>query len=227
MTSHHHYQHLARQLCALNNQGVHSLESNAPEKALAHFVKSLLIGKDLSRNSHQKCAPDSSRDSLSCSRSASQSDENETTLFVYRTALGLPEKCCSPDETSIRLYSAVVIFNLALAHHQVGMKTGKSSPLAQAEKLYQTSIQILQDLNPLSFNETTLLIVIASHNNLAHIDMEKGMIAIVNSRIKYLSGVLRQSRIKQRGVFTGDELNGIFSNIFLLMGGGLAASPAA
>jgi hypothetical protein len=227
MTTHHHHQ-LAHRLCALNNKGVVFLESNTPEKAVVHFGECLLIGQELGRRLPQKCDVPVSQDSLCCCPSSILSSKEkcqEDKLFIYQSALFLPEECCSPNETSIHIYSAVVVFNLALVYHHVGMNAGKTSSLTKAEQFYENSIRLLDGLNPLSFNETTILIFLAANNNLAQIALEKGMVEPVSIRFRFLSHVLHQSNAMQRDIFTDHELNGILSNI--LLGNGLGASPAA
>jgi hypothetical protein len=224
----HHYRQLAHRLCALNNKGVVFLETNTPEKAVIHFGECLLIGKELGRGLPQKCDVPVSQDSLCCCPSSILSSREkcqEDKLFIYQSALVLPEECCSPNETSIRIYNAVVVFNLALVYHHVGMNTGETSSLTKTEKFYENSILLLDGLDLLSFNETTLLIFLAANNNLAQIALEKGMVEPVRIRFRFLSHVLHQSNARHRDIFTNHELNGILSNI--LPGNGLSASPAA
>jgi hypothetical protein len=225
----HQYRQLAQRLCALNNKGVVLLESNTPEKAVVLFGECLLIGKELGRRLPPKGDVPASQDSPRCCPSSILSSkgkcQKEDKLFIYQSALVLPEECCSLNETSIHIYSAVVVFNLALVYHHVGMKTGKTRSLTKAEHFYENSIRLLDGLDPLSYNGTTLLIFLAANNNLAHIALEKGMVEPVSIRFRFLSHVLHQSNAMHREIFTNYELNGILSNI--LMGNGLGASPAA
>eukprot|EP00980_Cylindrotheca_fusiformis_P007180 scaffold1513_cov141-Cylindrotheca_fusiformis.AAC.7 len=229
MTAYHQHE-LVRQLCALNNQGVISLESNSPEKADPEFVQCLRVCNELSRAfPRPKRGTPASPDSLIRCRSSllspSQNSPSDK-FFIFQSALNLPEKSSPPDETSVRVYSAVVVFNLALTHHHVGIKTRKSSSLIKAEQLYGTSIQMLHGLNPLSFSGTTLLIVTAANNNMAQIALENGLIMDVSRRFCLVGQALRRCKKKHRSIFTPQELNGIHSNIVLL-GQGLIASPAA
>lgn len=196
------------------------------------FVESLKICKEMSQTlpRYRRRGAPISQDSLKFCRSSTLSSITKypaDELFVYRSALVLPEKPLTPNEASLQVYTAVVVFNLALTHHHIGMMTGRSGSFVKAEKLYATSTKILHFQNPLSLNETTCLIFLAANNNLAQIALEKGMIITTNSRLLVLSQVLRRFSDKHREAFTSQELNGIQSNTFLLMGRGLSASPAA
>eukprot|EP00980_Cylindrotheca_fusiformis_P007178 scaffold1513_cov141-Cylindrotheca_fusiformis.AAC.5 len=66
----------------------------------------------------------------------------------------------------------------------------------------------------------------AANNNLAHIDLVKGMNVTVNSRFRYMSRILHQCSAKYWETFSSIEMGGVLSNI-LLLGGCHAASPAA
>lgn len=226
ITSNQQYQ-LTRQLCALNNQGVASLERNAHGEAVLQFVECLLIGKELSKTMPQFCDVSVPEDSLRCCGSSILSKGcTEDNLFLYQSPLLLSEKCCSTNQTAIRVYTSVVVFNLALLHHHLGAITGKTRSLAKAEQLYKTSIEILSELNPLTYHETTLLIVMAANNNLAQIDLERGMVLTVNGRFRYMSRILHECSAKYWDAFDSFELDGVLSNI-LLLGCCWAASPAA
>jgi hypothetical protein len=60
-------------------------------------------------------------------------------LLIYRSPL-VP---LATDTTSLTLYSSVILFNMALACHQIGWSRGRATAFTRASALYQTSLRIL------------------------------------------------------------------------------------
>jgi hypothetical protein len=216
----------------LNNEAVAFFNSNEPIRAARNYYKSLCIARELMSVPPQQPHPESIRNSstkLGCCHSSSpdgnQRDPQDT-FFLYQNALIFQESSCSQTREALAVYCAGILFNTALLHHKSGLATGKAGSMGRAQQLYESSLQLLGGIDMSFYNTTTtLLIVISCTNNLAHIELEKGMFQEVSQKFKFIMSILQGSEEAQAKIFTAQELQGLLSNA--LMADGLVASPAA
>jgi len=147
-------------------------------------------------------------------------------FFVYQSALVLqevPSFCAEHRVQSMNIYCAGILFNTAILHHQNSIRTGKSASMHRAEQLYQASLQLIMGL-PKS-NDTVFIIALAATNNLAQIELDKGMVMQASESLRFLIHLLYSSEHAARRIFAVDEFYGMLSNTVLA--NGMSASPAA
>ena len=126
----------------------------------------------------------------------------------------------------MNVYCAGILFNAAILHHQDAIKTGNSVSLDEAHRLYKASLHLLIIL-PASFeyNDTVALLEVANTNNLAQIELEKGLVMEASERLQMLTQLFQTSQSTMGNIFTNEEIEGILTNT--LVGHGIISSPAA
>ncbi|CAJ1947953.1 unnamed protein product [Cylindrotheca closterium] len=125
----------------------------------------------------------------------------------------------------IAIYCAGVVFNTAVLHHQQAIKTGNSASLDRAAKLYEASLHLVGQHVHADCNNTVSLIAMAASNNLAQIELEKGLVEQACSRLQVLQTVIQSLRPVIIQILTMSEFQGMLSNI--LLAEGVTTSPAA
>jgi hypothetical protein len=216
----------------LNNEAVALFNSNEPIRAARNYYKSLCIARELMMSVHQQPHPKSIRNAstkLGCCHSSPPDDnqrEPQDSFFLYQNALIFQESSCSQTQEALAVYCAGILFNTGLLHHKSGLANGKAGSMFRAQQLYESSLELLGGIDLSFYNTTTtLLIVISCTNNLAQIELEKGMFQEVSQRFHIIMSILQGSEEAQCKLFTVQELQGLLSNA--LMADGLVASPAA
>mmetsp|Transcript_12106 Transcript_12106/g.28935 ORF Transcript_12106/g.28935 Transcript_12106/m.28935 type:complete len:184 (+) Transcript_12106:236-787(+) len=130
-------------------------------------------------------------------------------LFLYLNALVLEETAdCHPS--TLAIYCSVTLFNTAILYHMEGMATGRMRFMDQAHQMYQASLHFLNGLDP--WNDTVLLVNLAANNNLAHIELEKGMVDSANRRLGHTFEILQYAKSRTLGIVSGSELHGFLLN---------------
>lgn len=225
----------------LNNRGVELFQSNCIPEAVSSYRQSLCIVRELlqcPRSSSETIAADFGASSTHLPRQESfhsitphathggstraMNDE----LFLYQSPLILQESASFSQnvDQSIQIYCAAILFNTAILQHHTGIRTGNSDFLKRAQQLYQSSLQLVVGLN--NSNDTVTLLAVANCNNLALIDLEKGLLMEAGERLRFLANILQttaQSKILR--IFNMDEFQGMLSNT--LLRNGMISSPAA
>jgi len=139
--------------CTLNNTGVSLLLSGDHVNGVASFQTALSLMKkaaaDLNVYSQERVDSVSRLyNILSCPEIETKKFSSEITTestFVYDIPFLLKyENDVTMDDLRTSFYSAVVLFNLALALHKQGQQ-GKENSLARALQLYHFCVQLLEE----------------------------------------------------------------------------------
>ncbi|KAL3938257.1 MAG: hypothetical protein SGBAC_006799 [Bacillariaceae sp.] len=230
-----------------NNDGVAHAASNQTNQAAGEFCKSLRIAQHIlsssleytdwqatsaggTMNMHPRNGMENG-----CNHHTTQTTRSvkgsASSFFVYQKALLLESSTASAGMTNENLgrrlctYSAATCYNLALLYHQEGLTTGKSKFIDKAENLYSACMRILHDGNLSWLNPTTLLITIAASNNLAEIEISRGMVQQASSHIHLLEWLVYECRVVDLQLLSPEELHGLLGN--LLHGKGLNTAATA
>ena len=202
------------QACALNNMGVSLFESGERYKCVAAFQRGLTAMKQAALPLDKSPG----QDRMACTYPLEEGTASQEVLFpandcIYQSSscdtdssfvLNLPffleddvedERATVPDTSRIPLYSATLLFNLALSFHEQGRK-GKGSLLKKALLLYRLSLQLLQDCERATAN-TSLLQVVAM-NNLANCHYELCEYALSQNCAAELTNVLYGFRTRNK-----------------------------
>ncbi|CAJ1937285.1 unnamed protein product [Cylindrotheca closterium] len=235
------YYAVTQRICALNNHGVKSLQAGGTARAEEYFGEAIVLSKELIASSAQHLDEDdfmrytNQTKECCCScpacqiRPSTQEEEMDAPIYLYNRTLMLPQRPCHVQTLeSSCLNCAVILFNMGLMNHMMGLKNQKiPQALARAEAFYERSILLLNGVPRLAAqrNETAILIITATGNNLAQIALENGNIAVVRNRLKFLNAILRGPNETLHSVLTTVEWTGILSNV--LLRNGLNAARAA
>ncbi len=198
------------QAVILNNQGVQALCDNDEESAIAvltssvRLMKSELSKPDVNLSSSQRdCSsspfelvpaklvelPKVSCDSPPQQQQCIDDDEDEQALFSRAFSIPLPtsDDAQLTSEQDVHIYSAAIVFNLALAYQRLAsrhkqdrkLQVGFESSLSlysvnrnKAEKLYTVILRLLQD-NACYQARTCVMLQLAAIHNLHWIQYQK------------------------------------------------------
>jgi hypothetical protein len=224
----------------LNNEGVSFLITGKDCMATASFSKSLNAVKMLLQKKQQKIqdghqASYSHQASSVCEHFLLHSTtqlpcfQGNEDNYILQNAITLKAVNFSSgvDETTMNLYSACAIFNVALLHHRLGM-TGNLTGLRKAEHMYRLSAKLLQqETKAGTSNGTALLVRLAALNNLSQIQFEQGSFREARQGIQVLSFLVHSAQNWSSALFSIQEWNCLLSNIMMLVNTPSNAAPAA
>jgi hypothetical protein len=148
----------------LNNQGVALLLERRDQEALPFFSQSLSLIKSRTNEPMEMAAGQEKATLLHDTTFALPNFEHAHS-FLFTEALIFFADCDDRliNESNCRIYSAVVIFNLALVHHRQSNKPGNAACLIKAERLYDIVNRLLDSE---AHNQGTVLLVkLATLNN--------------------------------------------------------------
>ncbi|CAJ1947841.1 unnamed protein product [Cylindrotheca closterium] len=144
--------------------------------------------------------------------------------IVLQESAGASESLCTMQAMTI--YCSGVLLNTAILHHQEAILTGSSASVDRAAKLYEASLHLVGKFHVYSgSNKTVSLIVMAASNNLAQIELQKGILDQACKRLQVLKSLIRSLQNVIPHIFTREEFGGMLSNS--LSAESVIASPAA
>lgn len=165
---------LVKLSCDANNQGVSLLAAGQSQAALFSLRRALTTVKQAAgmNTKIDDEVDESVRESPSDTFAVVEVDETSCGLklssggcYSYGRPLlihlATPSDSSPIDTTSLTIYSAVILFNMALACHHVG-RNGKESAFKRAAGLYSMCIQILSTEMDASFEEARRLSSVVS-----------------------------------------------------------------
>jgi hypothetical protein len=201
------------QAACLNNEGVTALLEGDDTSAIDAMTKSIKkMKKELSKPGTELRAfkSDISSDAADLVMDTVEIpgvNSSETALF--NQAINIP---CQGEQTDldVHVYSAAVIFNLALAHHHAAI-TSDAGYLPKAEKLYAMVLKLLDDAA--LHLRTAVVIKLATINNLSQIRFENGDFELAREGLSHLSNFVRQTN---NALLEEPEVQGLLMNVLLL-----------
>jgi hypothetical protein len=210
-----------------NNQGVIALLDGNDEAAVAALSQSLkMMKQELSKPSNAY-GEKSATLSDNCEHSTVELpglQQGSQESYIFAEAITIPEHG-DHSEVDTHIYSAVVVFNLALAVHNEGNKNGKIASMAKAQKLYVMILKILKN-NECMNNRVGVLVKLAAINNLSQIRFDCGEYELAREGLHHLSAFIRAGGNTNDALSDeGPEIQGLVMNILLLKAPLLA--PAA
>jgi len=217
--------------CRKNNEGVELLVNQKPQEAMLAFQDALASIKNAVNDEHVE-APSSESISSSeqipiepiksvLSIQASTTSAGLSAMactYVYDKPIVLQETSMSNDQESmLTFYSAAVLFNLALACHQVG-RNGKESALKRAALLYRMSSQLLQNCQAngvTGLGATPVILSLLALNNRAQIHYEHCDYGVSSQCLREMSRVLTDAHFLYSALPEAD-VEGLLLNVMLL-----------
>jgi hypothetical protein len=175
-------------IASLNNEGVSLLLSGENARSISVFQNALIILKQAATLAEEspsgaptgfvEAADSESLNAMSPLQKSNlalpnmQSDSN----YIYNQPFLLADNFAAHGsmESMLPFYSAVLLFNIALACHQQGL-LGKESSLKRASHLYRMSLHLLENFSHRTTAATTAAIAVltvATLNNKAQVQFE-------------------------------------------------------
>lgn len=170
-------------LSDLNNHGVNLLKKNKDRAAISTFTKAMYHAKNLLDDQEAletSCHEGSLRISTKCSiTSIPFFDVSKTwacrtsphNIFpLYERAFAFHSRCDLRNDHV--LFNAVLLYNIGLAHHRLGLMQLKESDknLQQALRFYKCGLSVVrQNALQASSGENYFILVLAFLNNMGHI----------------------------------------------------------
>ncbi|CAJ1945986.1 unnamed protein product [Cylindrotheca closterium] len=218
----------------LNNEGVALFQANEPSRAAEKLHSSLIGARSLIHRRAQADQEISSNPNaphlLQCcatsrTRACCSKDRNE--FFLYLRAFAFREEPEGEGRSmqALSVYSAGILFNLAILYHTRWMKNGSPSLLDKAAVFYSTLLQIIQANDGFEHNPELLLLAFVTCNNLAQIELERGMVEDFNQHLRYMTRILYTTKRTLVVTLPTREFEGLFSNT--LSAGRLSTAAAA
>jgi hypothetical protein len=201
------------QAARLNNQGVTALLEGDDKAAVPALTQSIkMMKQEMSRpsNSNMKKSVTLSDD---CEHSTVELPgfQGAQTSYIFTEAITIPENG-DQSELHTHIYSAVVIFNLALTFHREG-KNGKIESMVKAQKLYT---MVLKILNNQCMNRVAVIAKLASINNLSQIRFDCGEYELAREGLDHVSAFIRGSGNTKNAMLEEPEIQGLLMNVLLL-----------
>lgn len=143
--------------------------------------------------------------------------------FIYTKVLQIIPSSI-PDPNNLPIFSACIIFNLALAYHRRGTTAGHVSCMNKAENLYNMITRLLQTTME---NDIAVFLGMIAVNNLSHIHYEQGRYEESKEGLGWLSSLIRQVGQAPNGLSTmleNSDLTMLLLNVLLINPPNVAAA---
>jgi hypothetical protein len=209
---------LFAQAARLNNQGVAALLEGDDKAAAATLTQSIKIMKqELSKvtafDDMTKSAPFSSDDCGHSTTVELPGFHGAQDSYIFTDAINIPEH---GDQTvvDLQIYSAAVIFNLALAVHREGNTIGNALSMAKAQKLYLMVLKVLN--NQYMNNRVAVIVKLAAINNLSQVRFDCGEYELAREGLHHLSAFMRTSGNTSDAMLEEPKIQGLLMNVLLL-----------
>jgi hypothetical protein len=158
--------------CSLNNQGVELLVSGDFSRATRSLTKALSILKEAAAKETGTTPTSCTGMKLSseaaelpfCQSTLAIPDLQDMHFYIYDHGIMLTGAANGENDEMLPLYSAAILFNLALASHREARLHGEERAFKKASKLYSVAVSILNGSSMSNEMSHTLLTVLALNN---------------------------------------------------------------
>jgi hypothetical protein len=226
------------QVIQLNNEGVNLLSAGADRQAVMTLTRSLTFVQQLSEPKalpvpNNPAVPSNSLGSSESSDRFTNAGpfscgERVTALPSQAPLVNLQDSCyfiynkavtISPDAqrdaSSTPVFSACVIFNLALAYHRRGMNQksqNKNANIEKAERLYEMICKLVQGSMS---DDTAVFVGMVAINNLSYIHYQQRRYQQTKEELDWLSFIILQAGSKP-SMLSNDDLTLLLLNVLLM-----------
>jgi hypothetical protein len=205
----------------LNNQAIALLLVGDNRQSIAILNEALnSIKKKLA-----SCQSDIPRatGSCECHESFILPSFGDRNCYIYHQAISFStDKLPSTIGDFAHICSAVIMFNMALAYHRVGLVASNKTCSNRAISLYNLTLRLLKHYD---FGGTAGVIKLASMNNLLQLRYERGEYALARQGLVFLSEGVKQVTKTGQGKLKDSDLKGLITNIMFLKN--IQVAPAA
>jgi tetratricopeptide (TPR) repeat protein len=207
-----------KQACSSNNQGVDLLVAGDFVNAMLSFQSALSLLREASNEVEETYYTEMSASSEESPLPVCQSTLTIPGLegmqcYVYDHGIMITDTTNGDSDKMLSLYSAIVLFNLALASHREG-RLGSEKSLEKAAVLYGMALKLLASSPTLDDISTTILILIAL-NNKAQIHYDQCQYRESSECLTEISTIMG-SVDTIRSALNPKDYEGILLNVMLL-----------
>lgn len=199
------------QAAKLNNRGIISLIEGRDSHAIDTMTESIkLMKQELRKDGAQmkdfKAALSGQCSDLSTVEIPDMDTDDQYAAFNHAIHISYES---SEPRFDIQMYSAAVIFNLALAHHRLVMQ-GDKSLVEKTVKLYSLVLKLLENWE---CHKGIAIIKLAAINNLAQMRFANGEYEHAREGLDHLSAFMRKAN---NALLDEPEVQGLLMNVLLL-----------
>ena len=206
--------------CDMNQHGVHLLQGGQNQAALSTFQDALTSIKNVVNGEVPSCpcaetpspSPLRSKAGFTVYESPSSLSLSYGDCYVYRRPLLIYPTPTQDTDAQLALHSAVILFNMALACHQIG-RNGKESSLRRAATLYKMSTQLLLCPSQQGGGSCAVLALLAL-NNRAQILYELCDFDHSRGCLREIAKLIQTTRLQKS--LPEKDLEGLLLNVMLL-----------
>jgi hypothetical protein len=202
--------------CILNNKGVDLLVSGNSSSAVRSLKGAMRIFKK-AVNGTTSCTGmnlSSEDDTLPfCESAFAVPGLHDMHFFTYDHGIMLTTN--EESDEMLPIYSAVVLFNLALASHHQGRLHGHEKSLKHASLLYGVAVKILSGSSMMNNMSTTILTLLALNNQSQIYDDQCEHIQSVDC-LKAVSKIMESVEVLHF-IISQEHLRGLLLNTMLLI----------
>jgi hypothetical protein len=203
-----------QQACTSNNQGVDLLVAGELFRAMRSFQIALNLLKEAANEVEGTCCPEMSAPSEEstlplCQTTLTIPGLQGVHCYVYDHGIMITDATNGDSNEMLTLYSAIVLFNLALASHREG-RLGSEKCLKKATVLYGTVLQLLTS-SPMPNDMSASILILLALNNKAQIHYDQCQYGESSACLTQISAIMGDvcalhSALSQK-VFEGILLN--------------------
>ncbi|KAL3929722.1 MAG: hypothetical protein SGBAC_012088 [Bacillariaceae sp.] len=220
------------EILSLNNEAVALFNAYEPLRAFEKLHSSLLGARSLILQTTPLGINHNNPNGSNLLQNGEESpriqseDRNGYFLFLRALAFREPEER-QGSRQALCVYSAGILFNLAILYHRRWMNDGSSSILDKAAVLYRSILNILRGNFGSQVDPTALLLAYVTYNNLVQIELENGMVENVNQGLSEMTQILDAAELTLLTMLSEREAEGVFSNVYSATRSSLTTAHAA
>jgi hypothetical protein len=206
--------------CSLNNQGVSLLVSGESRRALYSFQSALSFLKKADCEAETTSCTEMN---ISCDEASVPFYEStspvsglqELHCYVYDRGIMISDNVNGNTNETMSLFTAIVLFNSALASHSEGAVLGREKSLMKASTLYNLVVALLTGCTMPEVHTFTTILTLLASNNKAQIHYDQcEYVEAVNCMKEILKIIGSTDGL--HSVLNGTDFDGLLLNAMVL-----------
>jgi hypothetical protein len=202
--------------CTLNNQGVDLLVSGDSVRAMRSFQTGLSLLKEAANEVETEtiCVTSSQEVKLPiCESTSSVPGLEGLHCYVYDHGIMITDTTNGDSDEMLSLFSAILLFNLALASHLEG-RLGSEKSLKKASMLYSMTLELLTSA-PMPDDMSATVLILLALNNKAQIHYDQCEYSDAGDCLKEISNIMCSVQ-GLHSTLNHKDVEGLLLNVMLL-----------
>jgi hypothetical protein len=207
-----------KQACTSNNQGVDLLVAGEVSQAMRSFQSALNLLKETANEVEETSCPGMSASSVEsilplCQSTLTIPGLQDMHCYVYDHGIMITDAINGDSDDMLSLYSAIVLFNMALASHREG-RLGSEKCLKKASMLYGMALKILTS-SPMPNDMSASILILVALNNKAQIHHDQCQYTEASACLTQISAIMDSVYALHSALYQ-KAFEGILLNVMLL-----------